>query len=104
MSLQNAFLGSLVADAVAMPVHWYYNRQSLDQDYGDFSGYCRPKNSHPDSILWRSKYTPKSPKATYLVAKRNIGDKKEYIIISFWKKATIRLTFSWLLNSTDPQS
>ena len=40
MSLQNAFLGSLVADAVAMPVHWYYNRESLDQDYGNFSSYC----------------------------------------------------------------
>src|SRR5210317_774681 len=66
MSLQNAFLGSLVADAVAMPVHWYYNRQSLDQDYGDFSGYCKPKNPHPDSILWRSKYTPRSPKADIL--------------------------------------
>ena len=37
MSLQNAFLGSLVADAVAIPVHWYHNRESLDQDYGDFS-------------------------------------------------------------------
>ena len=66
MSLQNAFLGSLVADAVAMPVHWYYNRQSLDQDYGDFSDYCKPKNIHPDSILWRSKYIPRSPKADIL--------------------------------------
>ena len=37
MSLQNAFLGSLVADAVSMPVHWYYNREALDRDYGDFS-------------------------------------------------------------------
>ena len=33
-----------------MPVHWYYNRPSLDQDYGDLSGYCKPKNIHPDSI------------------------------------------------------
>ena len=31
MSLQNAFLGSLVADAVSMPVHWYYNRGALDR-------------------------------------------------------------------------
>ena len=66
MSLQNAFLGSLVADAVAMPVHWYYNRQSLDQDYGDFSTYLKPKNPHPDSILWRSQYSPKSSKADIL--------------------------------------
>ena len=44
MSLQNAFLGSLVADAVSMPVHWYYNREALDRDYGDFSEFCQPKN------------------------------------------------------------
>ena len=40
MSLQNAFLGSLVAD-VSMPVHWYYNREALDRDYGDFSEFCQ---------------------------------------------------------------
>jgi len=66
MSLQNAFLGSLVADAVSMPVHWYYNRGALDQDYGDFATYCRPKNPHPDSILWRSEFKPKNSKANIL--------------------------------------
>lgn len=66
MSLQNAFLGSLVADAVAMPVHWYYNRQSLDKDYGDFQTFCKPKPYHPDSILWRSSYNPLNPKADIL--------------------------------------
>ena len=58
MSFQNAFIGSLVADAVAMPVHWYYNRSALDSDYGDFDDFMNPKNPHPDSILWRSKYQP----------------------------------------------
>ena len=58
MSFQNAFLGSLVADAVSMPVHWYYNVDTLDSDYGNFDHYLAPKNPHPDSILWRSKYEP----------------------------------------------
>ena len=58
MSFQNAFLGSLVADAVSMPVHWYYNARAIDQDYADFDHYMAPKNPHPDSILWRSKYEP----------------------------------------------
>ena len=58
MSYQNAFLGSLVADAVSMPVHWYYDVDALDRDYGDFDRYLAPKNPHPDSILWRSKYEP----------------------------------------------
>ena len=66
MSLQNAFLGSLVADAVSMPVHWYYNREALDKDYGDFHGYCKPHKNHPDSILWRSQFSPINHKADIL--------------------------------------
>ena len=62
MSFQNAFTGSLVADAVSMPVHWYYNRNAIDSDYGEFDHYMAPKNPHPDSILWRSKYKSVSEK------------------------------------------
>jgi len=58
---RRAFLGSLVADAVAMPVHWYYDRRALARDYGTVRGYLAPKNPHPDSILWRSTYTPAGP-------------------------------------------
>ena len=54
----DAFLGALSADAVAMPVHWYYDRAALARDYGQVTSYLPPKNSHPDSILWRSSYTP----------------------------------------------
>lgn len=53
---ERAWLGSLVADAVAMPGHWYYDREALRRDYGDFEVYQAPKNPHPDSILWRSRY------------------------------------------------
>lgn len=52
-----ALLGSLAADAVAMPVHWYYDRAALARDYGRISTYLAPRNPHPDSILWRSSYT-----------------------------------------------
>jgi len=62
MSFQNAFLGSLVGDAVSMPVHWYYNTDQLDKDYGDFQDYMAPKSYHPDSILWRSKCNPSGTK------------------------------------------
>lgn len=64
-SLQ-AFLGSLIADAVAMPVHWYYDRQALARDYGVIDGFLAAKNPHPDSILWRSSYTAASPKTDIL--------------------------------------
>lgn len=54
----SALLGSLAADAVSMPVHWYYDQRALDRDYGEITGYLSPRNPHPDSILWRSQWTP----------------------------------------------
>lgn len=49
-----------------MPVHWYYDRAALKRDYGFISGYLSPKNPHPDSILWRSAYTPLNAKGEIL--------------------------------------
>ena len=48
--------GLFIGDALAMPVHWYYNRQALNRDYGRVTDYKAPRNPHPDSILWRSSY------------------------------------------------
>ena len=48
--------GLCIGDALAMPVHWYYNRQALINDYGRVTDYLAPRNPHPDSILWRSTY------------------------------------------------
>lgn len=54
---QGALLGMFVGDALAMPVHWYYDRVALERDYGKVCGYMAPIDPHPDSILWRSSYT-----------------------------------------------
>ena len=53
----DALLGALAADALAMPVHWYYDRTALVRDYGEVTSYLAPRNPHADSILWRSSYT-----------------------------------------------
>jgi ADP-ribosylglycohydrolase len=53
---QGALYGLYIGDALAMPVHWYYNRQALFEDYGRVTDYRAPRNLHPDSILWRSSY------------------------------------------------
>ena len=50
--------GAYIADALAMPAHWYYDRGALQRDYGIIRSYLAPKRLHPDSILWRSSYTP----------------------------------------------
>jgi len=65
-TLKRAMLGALVADAVCMPVHWYYDTAALDRDYPDLDSYQAPKHPHPDSILWRSKYTPRNKEADIL--------------------------------------
>ena len=58
--------GLCIGDALAMPVHWYYNRQSLMNDYGTVSDFMAPRNPHPDSILWRSSYTAPNSKGEIL--------------------------------------
>ena len=65
-TLQHAMLGALVADAVAMPVHWYYDTRGLDQDYPALEGYAAAKNPHSGSILWRSKYKPRNQRGNIL--------------------------------------
>jgi ADP-ribosylglycohydrolase len=63
---QGALYGLYIGDALAMPVHWYYDRAALKRDYGMVRGYMAPKNPHPDSILWRSSYQPINDKADIL--------------------------------------
>jgi ADP-ribosyl-[dinitrogen reductase] hydrolase len=58
--------GLYIGDALAMPVHWYYDRVALNRDYGQVTGYLAPRNPHPDSILWRSSYKPINRKGEIL--------------------------------------
>jgi ADP-ribosylglycohydrolase len=70
ISIQTKFRGTLdglcIGDSLAMPVHWYYNRQALLNDYGRVTDYLAPRNPHPDSILWRSSYVAPNPKGEIL--------------------------------------
>ena len=50
--------GAFIGDALAMPVHWYYDREALRRDYGVVRDYEAPPNPHADGILWRSEYVP----------------------------------------------
>ena len=63
---RNTFYGLCIGDALAMPVHWYYNRQALNADYGHVTDYLTPRNPHPDSILWRSRYEAPNSKGEIL--------------------------------------
>lgn len=61
-----AIWGAFIADALAMPVHWYYDREALRRDYGVVDRFTAPRNPHPDSILWRSSYTPPNERGDIL--------------------------------------
>ena len=63
---EQAFLGSLAADALAMPVHWYYDTGALRREYGTVDRFLEPKNSHSGSILWRSEYNALNEKGDIL--------------------------------------
>lgn len=39
------------ADALAMPVHWYYNRALMQEQYGTITDYVDPQQFHPDSFM-----------------------------------------------------
>ncbi len=61
-----AFYGMFIGDALAMPVHWYYDINALKRDYGLVTDFMKPRNPHPDSILWRSSYTPQNKRVDIL--------------------------------------
>jgi ADP-ribosyl-[dinitrogen reductase] hydrolase len=48
--------GALIADALAMPVHWYYDREALKAEYGVVDKFLAPHPVHSGSILHRSAY------------------------------------------------
>jgi ADP-ribosyl-[dinitrogen reductase] hydrolase len=51
-----AYQGSRIADALSMPVHWYYDREALRKEYGIVNTFVAPHSVHTGSILFRSKY------------------------------------------------
>jgi ADP-ribosyl-[dinitrogen reductase] hydrolase len=53
---RGALFGMCIGDALAMPVHWYYDRSALLRDYGRVTDFLSPRKDHPHSILWRSDY------------------------------------------------
>ncbi len=71
-SVEASMLGLLIGDALAMPVHWYYNRAALRSDYGEVRNFVEPKSPHPDSIFWRSRWEAPSPELDIL------GDQRDY--------------------------
>ena len=57
--MRNALWGLFVADALAMPAHWYYNVEDIKRDFdGGVSGYADPPHPHPESFMVGMAYRP----------------------------------------------
>ncbi|KAH3811912.1 uncharacterized protein LOC127835266 isoform X2 [Dreissena polymorpha] len=81
-----AIWGMLAADAVAMPVHWYYNPRDIYAGYGGWlTGFVAPNKKHPSSILTLSAVdgsgrTGWNPKSQAVVGNVILHDK-----LKFWQ-------------------
>ncbi len=49
--IAGALLGFYVGDALAMPVHWYYDLNQLHRDFGAITKYEAPKVHHEIILL-----------------------------------------------------
>lgn len=49
--VRGALWGIYIADALSMPVHWYYDPRVLQRDFGRITTYQAPKPVHPGSIM-----------------------------------------------------
>ncbi len=76
LNLYAAFQGSLAADALAMPVHWYYDTGALFREYGRVDRFVAPLSPHTGSILWRSSYEPVNERGDILREQAKYWGKK----------------------------
>lgn len=74
--IKGALYGLFIADALAMPVHWYYDRDALKRDYGRVTGYLAPKNPHPGSIMGSKVYEAPNEKGEILHGQARYWGKK----------------------------
>ena len=56
--VKGALLGMMIADALAMPVHYYFKPGTIERDFGPegIQDYQTPIHPHPDSFAWCMQY------------------------------------------------
>jgi len=65
--MKNALWGVFIADAMAMPVHWYYQRKYIKEGFdGGIRGYEDAPHPHPESFMVGNNYHPNIAKAKEL--------------------------------------
>lgn len=63
----NALWGVFVADALAMPAHWFYSMENIYDTFdGGLKGYTAPPHPHPESFMVGMEYQPDVARAEEL--------------------------------------
>lgn len=52
-AVRGSLWGMFVADALSMPVHWYYNVGAIDSDFGLITDYQPPKGLNCSGCLFQ---------------------------------------------------
>ncbi|XP_060558879.1 uncharacterized protein LOC132719151 isoform X2 [Ruditapes philippinarum] len=81
-----AVWGMLIADALSMPVHWYYNPQDIYTGYGSWlTGYVAPNKRHPSSILSLSSVDGSGRTGWHSKSKQIIGSVILHDKLKYWQ-------------------
>ncbi|HAV61829.1 MAG TPA: ADP-ribosylglycohydrolase family protein [Verrucomicrobiales bacterium] len=64
--VKGGLLGAFIGDALAMPVHWYYETDKLRADYGHVTDYLAPRHPHADSFMEECSYQAPNPRGEIL--------------------------------------
>lgn len=91
--IANALWGLFVADALAMPAHWFYTLETLyDTFNGGLTGYVSPPHPHPESFMVGMDYKPDVARAKELGRPYDILHKHARFYDTTYGELTIQLS------------
>ena len=58
IKIENTLWCLFIADSISMPVHWYYKREYIKNEYGAITDYNKASHPHPESFMVGNTYLP----------------------------------------------
>ena len=87
---RDTLYGLFIGDALAMPVHWYYNRQALNRDYGRVTENIRRRAIPTRTALYGAPVIKHQPlPVRFFMTKPATGDRRAFTITSFSRRVRI---------------
>ena len=91
--IEAALWAMFVADALAMPAHWYYNRDTIRAHFdGGVTGYEAPPHPHPEAFMVGMGYFPDVDRARALGRPHDILHQHRRFYNTSWADADVDRT------------